>query len=136
MASRLSSAILPTLQPPTAPAGVLDRTIARPGRGTVPYVGAQDGAATYEGERVTDFTTPHDAETLEALRIVRDGLKDELQVLVKGNDASGEPVKVSVDLRYWAVFASGYHAANEALRIASAKAARIEAGENYVNETA
>ena len=31
---------------------------------------------------------------------------------------------------------TGYHAANEELRIASAKAARIEAGENYVNETA
>ena len=40
------------------------------------------------------------------------------------------------DVGWVAIFVTGYHAANEELRIASAKAARIEAGENYVNETA
>ena len=72
-----------------------------------------------------DFTTPHDAETLEALQNARDRLRRRL--IQDGGDAQDWDV---------ALWVSAYHAANEELRIASAKAARIEAGENYVNETA
>ena len=88
---------------------------------------------------MTDFTTPHDAETLEALRITRDALR---QKLIKATQPMrGQRVDVGAGgtnqvADALAIFVCGYHAANEELRIASAKAARIEAGENYVNETA
>ena len=85
-----------------------------------------------------DFTTPHDAETLEALRIVRDVLHQKLMATTapgrRKQFNQGVPTVQVSDA--FAIIVCGYHAANEELRIASAKAARIEAGENYVNETA